>query len=641
MLKSAADDDLAFEETLQRTALDGYISRFDEKLTEGAITKDYLAPNLNTNSMAGDFFGRTIDTVGAVNRMPFTLLSLQDDAAKRMFYMPHIKYLATKEANKLGLTGSALKKYVKEASDAFDIYYMKRGNREFQIMQAVSKATKEGREAGLEGPELDDFIIAAKEKADKGVAFTAEEQSLINKYVKPNLGSKGNPEMGIEPKAGWHDEAIERAREHVFQQELGGNSLPNKVIKWIAEGRELHPTVKWLLPYYKTVVNMTAEVAQRTPGLHRFSEQMKADLAAGGRRKRMAQAKLIQGTSMYALGGWLVSEGYITPTSDMNNFQEMRDAGVAEASLQLPWMDKPIALNRIEPLGTYLLMMAELNKATDYAERLNIQNSQEFLDKMDEIGGVYALAFADVFVNKTMMDSIDQFQRALRNPDSPYWGNLAVSATVPGSALVRSLTDEQGDTLKQARTVAESYQKILGEELAEKLGVSSGEPLPPELNLLGKPAQKRERYFTTTTKLVSENKVLQELYKIQAGVRKIDRDFSVIGLPIELGTQDHYKLQKILHEDINLEGQLANLFLSDRYKNARIGFDSSSQGTKKWMIMQKVRGAHQAAKLKFTKKYPEAMKQMQKGLQEDLKNMQNDIAEGTEGTMMQFLQMQQ
>lgn len=623
MLKSIPDSNIKAEETMQRTSLDGFITKLDEQTSQAAITKEYLAPNLNPDSMMGNFLGGTIDTLGAVNRLPFAMLSLQDDAAKRMFYLPHINYLSITEGNKKGLKGADLTNYVDEVGKTYELFYLKRGNREFGVMQAISGAQKEAKKLGLDGQALDDYLMAAKDKAEAKLTFTEAEKALVEKHIKPE----------------WHNSALESGRDMTFQSELKGDSITNRVINAIAEAREIHPTVKWVLPYYKTVINMTKEVARRTPGIHKFSETMQADLKAGGRRKRMAQAKLIQGTSMYVLGYNLVSEGYITPTSDRDNYQVMKDAGVSEASIQMPWMDKPIPLNRIEPIGTYLLMMAELGKATDNVRRMNIQSPAEMADRLGEIAGLYSAAFADVFVNKTMMDSVDQFTRALDDPESTYWSNLAVTVAVPGSNFVRSFTQEQGDILKEAKTAGEVFTKALGAELAEQLGISDGTPLRDELNLLGEPQGNIEKYYGYRTKLVKDNAVLTELYKVGADVKKITKSLAEVGIPIELDHKDHYKLQLYVKAS-GLEANLATLFKSKAYADARLGYSKDNETTKKWLINEIVKESHKAAREAFKANEPKVIKEIKKGLAQKLKEMQNDISENTAKPARNFFEFQ-
>ena len=625
MLKSIPDSNLRAEDVLQRTAIDGFISKLDETTSQAAITKEYLLPNMNPDSIMGNFLGGVVDSVGAVNRLPVIMLSLQDDAAKRMFYLPHINYLAITEGNKKGLVGKDLTEYVAKVGKTYELFYMKRGNREFEIMKALSAAQKEAKIAKLDGEDLEDYLVTAKENAEAKLAFTASEEADVKQYIKPD----------------WHEAALAVGRDMTFQTPLAGDSVANKIIQTIADAREIHPTVKWVLPYYKTIVNMTTEVARRTPLLHKFSQTMEADMKAGGRRKRMAQAKLIQGSAMYVLGYNLVSQGYITPTSDKDNYQVMKDAGVSPASLQLPWMDKPLPLNRIEPVGTYLLMMAELDKANTNVRRMDIdiKDATEVADKMGEVAGLYSAAFASVFVNKTMMDSVDQFVKALDDPDSTYWANLAVTATVPSSNFFKQFTQEHGDVLKEAKTFGEVYTKAIGQDLATRLGLSDGEPLRDELNIFGKPAGSINKYYGFRTQEINDNDVLEELVKVGASTKKITKSLASIGIAAELKPKDHYKLQEFVRE-ADLEGNLTTLFASESYRSARIGYDSRSVGTKKYLINEVVKGVHNTARELFKARSPEYIDEIVEGRAQVLKEMQNNISEDTSKSYNKFFEAQ-
>ena len=183
------------------------------------------------------------------------------------------------------------------------------------------------------------------------------------------------------------------------------------------------------------------------------------------------------------------------------------------------------------------------------------------------------------------------------------------------------------------------YTKAIGQDLATRLGLSDGEPLRDELNIFGKPAGSINKYYGFRTQEINDNDVLEELVKVGASTKKITKSLASIGIAAELKPKDHYKLQEFVRE-ADLEGNLTTLFASESYRSARIGYDSRSVGTKKYLINEVVKGVHNTARELFKARSPEYIDEIVEGRAQVLKEMQNNISEDTSKSYNKFFEAQ-
>lgn len=158
-------------------------------------------------------------------------------------------------------------------------------------------------------------------------------------------------------------EAIRVAQEGTFQTPLHGMAASARDIVDAATLGPI-PAGRLVVPFVKTPVNIMRYVGHRTPGISLLAQAYKEDIKVGGARAELAKARVVLGSGLYMLGG-LMAMGitFGDTTIKINGGGDRRkDAeklgGIQANSLQIG--DKTYALNRLDPIGAFLLMGADL-----------------------------------------------------------------------------------------------------------------------------------------------------------------------------------------------------------------------------------------------------------------------------------------
>lgn len=150
------------------------------------------------------------------------------------------------------------------------------------------------------------------------------------------------------------EQAMEFARRGTFT-----NKLPPNLEK--LQEVFSHPTLKVLVPFFKTPANIGLEVIERTP-FAPLSSRWRADLAAGGPARDMAMAKITLGSTFLATYAGFAAEGNISGRGPAR--KEERDAlertGWKPYSIKVG--DEWISYSGLEPVSALMAISA------DYAE---------------------------------------------------------------------------------------------------------------------------------------------------------------------------------------------------------------------------------------------------------------------------------
>jgi hypothetical protein len=150
------------------------------------------------------------------------------------------------------------------------------------------------------------------------------------------------------------EQAMEFARRGTFT-----NKLPPNLEK--LQEVFSHPTLKVLVPFFKTPANIGLEVIERTP-FAPLSSRWRADLAAGGPARDMAMAKVTLGSTFLATYAGFAAEGNISGRGPAR--KEERDAlertGWKPYSIKVG--DEWMSYAGLEPVSALMAI------AADYAE---------------------------------------------------------------------------------------------------------------------------------------------------------------------------------------------------------------------------------------------------------------------------------
>jgi hypothetical protein len=538
-LKAIGDGPKIMEDVFEQGLIDSF-----KKADTGsyrAISQDYLMGDLTNATAIRQLGGQMLDTIGATIRLPYHALTAVDDMFKRSIYGGQISYIATREANKLGLKGEAKSKFIGEFVAAHQSLFMT-PNKELS-------------------PEL---------------------KELIDKHIRKNDGR-------------FHLEAIERAREGTFSEEIRGgvnDSDINRALHFINRARLSFPAAQLIVPFYNTIVNILKFVGRRTPGINMLSQRITSDMAAGGRRRALAQAQMFMGTSLYALGGYLAYNGMVTGAAPKNEREAWKTAGIPEYSIRIG--DKWIQYNRFDPIASFLSLTADFTRFHTDMVRRGYADVEGYLDHADEVVYTMTVAFTNNVLNKSMIKGVSDLLKAINDGDATYFESM-VASFAPYSGL--SNWANQQEYTKEAKGLLEKFIKVYAPY-----------NLRDSLDVLGKPILD-EKFFGIKERELTKSPIRKEIMRLQLNVGKFDNKLIANSTQIELEPEDHWKMQQLLESKFKLENKLNALVATPEYKQAPDGIDFSVEGTKKWRIKKMITDGREQARQAFVRSNPAVMKQ--------------------------------
>lgn len=559
---------------LQRESLDGWSTRWDDEAAHGAIYSGYLGFEDPTNFITRGV-NKVIDGTGHLVRGSFTALTLADDAMKRIYYLPHIRYQLTKQANDLFPDNpTAHRHHIEKGIKAYELFYAKKGMRTNTMKIHVAKTMEEFEKANPNATyeQLVNARSDAMEQAEKLVEFNRTEKWLLD-------------EVGINDEI--HENAMEYLRTMLFQNDIpvDQKTWQGKALGAVTSFRDMNPLMQTQVPYLKTLLNMAKDTLQRTPVLNVLSRDMRADWAAGGERRASTVAKTMMGLSFISIGHMLSNEGIITPSSDYADYETDSGAGMAGGMIHIRGVDIP--LNRIDPIGSFLLIGANYKQLTQEADRLEqiIKLAKVHPDAIDDLkaledmkktqAGILFTLATQIFTEKSMAESIRQLIRVIENPESDYaeqWINRYTTGFIPAHSGIRQMFE------------TESYEaKTWGEHALKKIGLLRAKYGDRNtINYLGEKNDDIYRigYFHWRTTIPKANDpVLAEMYRIRPGIQKADNVITLGGTVIDLDYKDTYTLQTYMnHPYVRARQTLLEIINSPEYKALPDGIPGEKTG---------------------------------------------------------------
>jgi len=191
--------------------------------------------------------------------------------------------------------------------------------------------------------------------------------------------------------------ASQAAVRMTFNAPLGekGVALQLFVTKW---------NLQWMLPFIRTPINITKEVARMSPFAPMVGE-WRADIRQGGAARDRAIAEVVLGSGIMALTMAYAFAGQITGSGSPDPGKQRGKAGV-EQPVSIRIGDKWYEYGRIEPIGTLMNLSADMSLAWDHM-------TEEEKDKLPKI---LARAFANAVTNKTFLEGITNVIEAMSDP---------------------------------------------------------------------------------------------------------------------------------------------------------------------------------------------------------------------------------
>jgi hypothetical protein len=308
---------------------------------------------------------------------------------------------------------------------------------------------------------------ALREARDAGVAD-------IEGYVKNSMDAAFMGDRGIN-KAG-----INYARDLTYTKSLSADpateGLYAPFASKIQEISNSHPLAKIVLPFVQTPTNILHWTWERTPLLRMANKSVRQDLAAGGSRAAMAQAKMGTGMALWSASAGLAASGLLT------------GKGPSDPALRQQWLEnhQPYSVNiggkwfeykRVDPVTAPTSLAADF--AGIVADVVHASGEVHHTEASD-IALAAITALANSFTSKTYLTGIINAMDAFTSNSPSRMSNFFKQEV---GTLVPNISNQTNpdDTMREARTYVDAMLERLP-------GFST--KLPSRFNLFGEPILK-------------------------------------------------------------------------------------------------------------------------------------------------------
>lgn len=272
-------------------------------------------------------------------------------------------------------------------------------------------------------------LLSASDEFFKTIIYRGEIQARAYRKAR-NMGLKSEElskkvlEIINDPDEIIREAAITEANYRTFTSPLG------KFGKWILEGRNKAPALKYFLPFIKTPTNVAKFALERTPIIGQLiaTKKLLPKLKEGKLTKAEIAdetAKSMVGSSLAMLVFGLAQSGMITGggPKDQNEREEKYRTGWLPYSLKIG--DKYYSYGRLEPLGSIIGMTSDLSEMIDM--------DKEDEDFLKNAAAKIAFSFAKNITSKTFLFGISDIIDVISEPEryGSNWVERMGSSIVP------------------------------------------------------------------------------------------------------------------------------------------------------------------------------------------------------------------
>jgi hypothetical protein len=400
-------------------------------------------------------------------------------------------------------------------------------------------------------------------------------------------------------------EALRIADAGVFAQEI-----QTKWVRGLQNLTNQSMMAKAVLPFIKTVWNVTLDSIEHTPFIGFFSKDLRESIVQGGAKGQEALGKIVTGVLVTGLLFEHVSDGLIVGELSSNKKErEMQERqGMKPYSIKIG--DNWYQYQRLDPLGAILGITANMHY-------LMVNNREmaddEKVDAFFRVAGSLTTTIAEKSFLVGLNDLMDMLFAGDRTPEMmAKWSGNFVNSLMPGSGLVRQLYNEYEKDMTMSPktflgTVGEGPLMKPIKRLLNSTGVQVNEA-PVKFDwLTGETPQRASLGFISKT---NQNWVVDELVDLARSVRSAP--LQNIG-DVRL-TQEQYSRYCELHGTLKIRGKTLMEALEDTMKSYSYDYDRerfadedpSQETTRRGAILNRVidRYRKEAGVLLF-KEFPE------------------------------------
>ena len=232
------------------------------------------------------------------------------------------------------------------------------------------------------------------------------------------------------------------------------------------------PAAKIIVPFFNVLNNIAKFTGSRTP-LALFSKNVRADLAAGGARADMAQARLASGTMAslgflsLAMGGGMIG-GEPTNSALKESFRRKKKQPYSLEFQHEDGTKTSVSINRLEPVAFFAGIMADFVKISGELEEGDI----------DTFVGSYTLAVSKHFMSQTFATGVSDFLNFAIEGDDRWYKNLG-SSMIPFNGMMADIEKTVDPALRDTKT----FDRTLMEEtFVKQYGENEGKALANSLS---------------------------------------------------------------------------------------------------------------------------------------------------------------
>ena len=418
-------------------------------------------------------------------------------------------------------------------------------------------------------------FLGAEDEFFKSIGYRMELNAIAyRKAASEGLEGEALGKRIIEivnnPTEEIHLAASDVARVQTFTNPLGESG---QKVQQLANS---HPALKLILPFVRTPVNIVKFVGMRSP-LAPFAKSFRADMMAGGARRDLALSRMSLGSLVLGYGATMAADGIITGGGPKNKAQRdaLRRQGWQPYSMKVG--DKYYSFNRLDPLGMFLGLSADLTEVMKYAE-----DDQDSLD----LATAATISLAKNLTSRTYLRGLSDVMNVITDPDryaERFFQRQAASFT-PMTSLVANIEREFDPTIR-------ATYSMMDEIKSRTPGLSDS--LPPRRNLYGEPIvlqgglgidfvspiYSSTREFDFVDNEIVENEVNVSMprrsigtgnFSIELNAEEYDRYVVLAGKELKM---PYTNLKTGKTKDLNLHKYLQSMMASDMYQSASEGPD--------------------------------------------------------------------
>lgn len=245
-------------------------------------------------------------------------------------------------------------------------------------------------------------------------------------------------------------EASEEAMHDTFQTALKRDSVWKKIQNVAAS----NPLFTYIMPFVKTPANLMLQgFLERTP-LGLVTSEFQEAVRAGGARAQMAQARMINGTSLALAFSVPVMQGNVTGggSQDLGVKKTMMESGWRPYSLKYTDDNNKTTyydIKRLEPFNYPLTVMADMWDLQKVRTKLG-EDDENYMTKFSS---ALTIAFSKATLDRTTMIGVSNVLGALTKGDVNAMERIIKST---GSLLVPSASRDIARMFDDSRVITDS-----------------------------------------------------------------------------------------------------------------------------------------------------------------------------------------